>query len=144
MTVSELIAALSRFDPNMRVVVAGFDESGHEGPGSPYIVETEDGEEAVMIDFSPEPVSEDLFQDLVWLDRKISRIEEIVSKRCLEGRPLGDDQISSIKLQLAGLQQERPALAQKIKERREYAYKLEAKEPADDSKSGIEVTVYPR
>jgi hypothetical protein len=38
MTVSELIAALAPFPPDMRVVVKGFDESGFDDPARPSVV----------------------------------------------------------------------------------------------------------
>lgn len=35
MTIAELIEALKQHDPNMRVLVKGFDESGYDDPGLP-------------------------------------------------------------------------------------------------------------
>jgi hypothetical protein len=55
MTVAELIAALSRFDPDMRVVTPGLDETGIEDLELPYIVDV-NGSEAVMLDFGDDPV----------------------------------------------------------------------------------------
>jgi hypothetical protein len=125
MTVAELIAALSRFDPDMRVVTPGLDETGIEDLELPYIVDV-NGSEAVMLDFGDDPVAHELAWELDDLDRQISRLEDTVSGQSLNGRILNDDQIGSVKLRLHELRQSRCLLIQKIDERRKYAYRLES------------------
>ena len=119
MTVAELVASLlSRFDQNMRVVVAGFDESGIDDPKPPYIIDLDDGTKAVMIDFKSDPILTGLKWDLHQIDLMITAREHIIQSRTLEGRVINDDQTHSKSLELDSLMHRRDALTRELNEQK--------------------------